>query len=202
MNNGDTLQYDLPEDEPTGLLSSLPPEMLHEIAIWAPLRTLCRVMRLDVQRIACVRLQRWYRSIERHGKMQLCVGDRVLVRSRAARGQVEYATAAAEVDEGRSWKVRMLDGLYFTVPTSHIRRLADWTDGPWASSVGRSAALSSESRAAHRFEKNPVGDLHRRVSPDDLGCAQIRQRPLGGVRAHRRAGHTEGRPAQFCWLRA
>ena len=99
MNSCDTLQYDLPEDEPTGLLSSLPPEMLHEIAIWAPLRTLCRVMRLDVQRIACVRLQRWYRSIERHGKMQLCVGDRVLVRSRAARGHMEYATAAAEVDE-------------------------------------------------------------------------------------------------------
>ena len=81
MNSCDTRQHDLPEDEPTGLLS-LPPEMLHEIAIWAPLRTLCRVMRLDVQRIACVRLQRWYRSIERHGKMQLCVGDRVLLCAR------------------------------------------------------------------------------------------------------------------------
>jgi len=60
---------------------------------------------------------------------------------------MEYATAAAEVDDGRSWKVRMLDDVYLTIPTSQIRRLAEWVDGPWASNVGRSTALASASRA-------------------------------------------------------
>ena len=92
------------QDETTGLLS-LPPEMLHEIAIWAPLRTFGQVTRLGVRSVACVRLQRWFRSIERHeATMQLSVGDRVLVRSRAARQRMEYATAAAKVDGSGSWK--------------------------------------------------------------------------------------------------
>ena len=89
MNSCDTPQHDVPEDEPTGLLS-LPPEMLHEIAIWAPLRTLCPVVRLDARGVACVRLQRWYRTIERHDATKmLSVGDRVLVRSHAARKGME-----------------------------------------------------------------------------------------------------------------
>jgi len=147
MNDADALQHDLPEDEPTDLLR-LPPELLHEIAIWAPLRTFGQVTRLDARRVACIRLQRWYRSIERRdATMQLSVGDRVLVKPRAARQRMEYATAAAKVDDGRSWKVRMLDDVYLTIPTSPIRRLAEWVDGPWASSVGRSAALASASRA-------------------------------------------------------
>lgn len=147
MNNSDAYRHDLPEDEPTGLLS-LPPEMLHEIAVWAPLRALSQVARLNIQQVACIRIQRWYRTIERHdAAKQLRVGDRVLVSSRAARRGMEYATAAAKVDNGSSWKVRMLDDVYFTVPTSQIRRLAEWVDGPWASSVGRSTALASASRA-------------------------------------------------------
>ena len=147
MNDADALQHDLPEDEPAALLR-LPLELLHEIAIWAPLRTFGQVTRLDARRVACIRLQRWYRSIERRdATMQLSVGDRVLVKPRAARQRMEYATAAAKVDDGRSWKVRMLDDVYLTIPTSQIRRLAEWVDGPWASSVGRSAALASASRA-------------------------------------------------------
>mmetsp|Transcript_30739 Transcript_30739/g.80127 ORF Transcript_30739/g.80127 Transcript_30739/m.80127 type:complete len:1164 (+) Transcript_30739:124-3615(+) len=148
MNGRDALQHDLPEDDPIGLLR-LPPQLLHDIAIWAPLRTFGQVTRLDVRRVACVRLQRWYRSIDRrNATMQLSVGDRVLVvMPRAARQRMEYATAAAEVDDGRSWKVCMLNDVYLTIPTSQIRRLAEWVNGPSASSVGRSAALASASRA-------------------------------------------------------
>lgn len=146
MNTHGTFEHVLPEDRPTSLVS-LPAEMLYEIALWAPLRTWCQVTRLNVQRVACVRLQRWYRIIGRRGKVQLGVGDRVLVTSIPARRGIEYATAAAKVDDGSSWKVRTLDGMYFTVPTSKLRRLAEWVDGPWASSVGRSAALYSASKA-------------------------------------------------------
>eukprot|EP00322_Chrysochromulina_rotalis_P000411 CAMPEP_0115828598 /NCGR_PEP_ID=MMETSP0287-20121206/657_1 /TAXON_ID=412157 /ORGANISM="Chrysochromulina rotalis, Strain UIO044" /LENGTH=1056 /DNA_ID=CAMNT_0003281821 /DNA_START=340 /DNA_END=3510 /DNA_ORIENTATION=- len=140
------VKHDPPGDEPTSLLS-LPVEMLHEIAIWAPLRSFCQVVHLDVQRVSCIRIQRWYRSIERRDEDELRVGDRVLVRSWAARGGIEYATAAAMLDDGSVWKVRMLDGAYFSIPTSQLRKLTEWADGPWGSNVGRSAALASASKA-------------------------------------------------------
>ena len=148
MNDLDLLQNDPLTDKPAGLLS-LPPEILHEVAIWAPLRTLCRVTRLDVQMIASVRLQRWYRSITRHGhgKVPLSVGDRVLVMSSVARRGIEYATVAAKVEDGKCWKVQMLDGVHLTVLASRIHRLVEWADGSCATSVGRSAALVSASRA-------------------------------------------------------
>ena len=139
-------------DHSTGLLS-LPPEVLHEIAVWAPLASFRHVVRFDVERIACVRLQRWYRRIascQRQDRVQLIVGDRVLLRSFGSgkpRRGVEYATAAAEVMHGNRWKVRLLDDVYVTVPALRIRRLAEWADGPWASTVGKSVALASASRA-------------------------------------------------------
>lgn len=141
-------------------LSNLPAELCFEIAVWSQLRVFRRVVRFDVQLAAAVRLQRWYRLIHHHGNSQLCIGNRVLwrvTRRDAGKSGNQYATAAAPMNEGRSWKLHTLDGAYVTVPSSHIRRLEDWVDGPWGSSVGQSTALAAASRARNAAMQAATG---------------------------------------------
>lgn len=136
------------DDEVTAL-SSLPTELLFEVAIRSPIRRLRCVVRFDARAVACTRLQRWYRHWKRQGDTDLSVGDRMLVRIRAAaqRQNLQYATAAAPVREGELWKVQLLDGTFVNVPLRHIRRLQGWVDGPGAAKVGLSVTLVSASRA-------------------------------------------------------
>ena len=134
-------------------LSSLPVDLLFEVAVCCPIRKLRRVVRFDTRLVACVRLQRWWRRCWDAGETRLSVGDRVLLRGdlqyrplRHVQG-LQYATAAAHVRGGELWKVRLLNGDYVNVPLRRIRRLEEWADGPCAGSVGLSATLTSASRA-------------------------------------------------------
>ena len=132
-------------------LSDLPPEIMLEIASRAPLHTFRRVVRFDVVLASCMRIQRCYRHLVREmhasrrlwGGSELAVGDRVFVR-RPGR----FATAAACIGPAM-WRLQLLSGTfnggYLDVPTKLIRQLQPWSDGPWANSVGRNAALASAS---------------------------------------------------------
>lgn len=133
-----------------GTLSSLPAELLFELAVRSPIRALCRVVRVDARLVACVRLQRWFRRWEGPRDALLRVGDRVLVRGEASawhRGALQYATAAAQVQGRASWKVQLLNDEYVNVPSCRIRRLRAWANGPFTGSVGFSAAVVCASRA-------------------------------------------------------
>ena len=55
-------QHDELESEMTGFLSALPAKLICEIALRCPIRSFRRVVRFDVQSVACTRIQRWYRS--------------------------------------------------------------------------------------------------------------------------------------------
>ena len=131
---------------PPLLLTHLPTELIFEVALLvSPLRALRPVVRFDRRLVACVRLQRWSRRQRlRRRPRSICVGDRVLVRPSGG-SKTRYATAAAKVTDG--WKLRTLVGEYITVPSLRVRLLEEWADGPWASSVGLSAAKASASWA-------------------------------------------------------
>lgn len=140
--------HHLPSDSPHVNLSSLPTDLLFEVAVRGPIRALRCVVRFDARRVACVRLQRSYRLWAHQRQSCVSVGDRVLVRmvSPAVR-RLEYATAAASLRAGDIWKVCLLDGTYVNVPWRRIRRLQGWVNGPDAGRVGLSATLVSASRA-------------------------------------------------------
>ena len=131
------------EDNPAVTLTSLPAEIIFEIAVRAPI-ALRRVVRFDARLRHVVRLQRWLRHQYacRGASRLISVGDRVLVWNNDAWTRRRYATAAAQVG-GEQWKIQLLDGTYTIVSTSRVRRLADWADGPSPSSVGLSASLAS-----------------------------------------------------------
>ena len=131
-----------------GVFAILPAELLLEVAFRSPLQTLRQVVRFDVRLVACVRLQRWFRRWCRQtGDTVLRVGDRVAVHGSSASPGCRYTTLAAELQAGDRWKLRLLNGEYVSVHVSRIRKLEEWADGPWASSVGSSSALHSASRA-------------------------------------------------------
>ena len=133
-------------------LSSLPFELIFEIATYTPIQVFRCVMRFDTRLVACTKLQRWYRRCRKApgGDMisHLNVGDRVLVWGTASVRRVQYATAAARLSGAEQpWKIRLMSEEYVNVPGRYIRRLEAWANGPWAGSVGRTAALASASRA-------------------------------------------------------
>ena len=129
-------------------LSSLPTELLFELALRSPIRALRCVVRFDARLVACVRLQRWYRRFEAPVDTCLSVGDRVLVRGASANlPRLQYATVAAQMRERDLWKVQLLNDEYANVPSSRIHRLQEWGDGPRTGSVALSAAVASASRA-------------------------------------------------------
>ena len=144
-----------PDAQYATTLSTLPVDLVFEIAIHSPLHALRCVVRFDVQQVACVRLQRWLHHWERgEDRKALRVGDRVVVwglPSNHVRG-IRFATAAAQVHDGQRWKVRLLtpseeSSEYVHVPVRRMRRLQPWPNGPWTESVGRSATLASAVRA-------------------------------------------------------
>ena len=95
-------------------LTMLPPELLFEIAVRSPLWSLRQVARFDIRLVSCVRIQRWIRSIDRRHQAALRVGNRVLVRLGSGCSRVlRYATAAAMMNGGSMWKVRMLNNAEF-----------------------------------------------------------------------------------------
>ena len=155
-------------------LSTLPAELLFELAIRSPIRALRRVVRFDARLVACVRLQRWFRHWEARGHTCLSVGDRVLVRGGSNVHKLQYATAAAHVHGGVQWKVRLLNDEYVNVPVHRIRRLEEWANGPWTGSVGLSAALASASRAcgaATQATTAAVVAMRAGVSPPQTALA-------------------------------
>ena len=132
--------------QPAMSFSSLPAELLFEIAIHSPIRTLRKLCRFNARLVACVRLQRWFRTWETTGDDCLSVGDRVLLCGGMPNVRIQYATAAAQV-QGGEWKILLLNGTYVNVRAHRVRRLQEWADGPWKGIVGLSAAVASASRA-------------------------------------------------------
>ena len=135
-------------------LGDLPVELISEIAISTPLRALRSVVRFDVRCVAATRIQRawraWRLGAAGRDPKQLAVGDRVLMRRRVVgsnRNVCMIATAAVEVTRLR-WKLRVLQtGAYIESHLKYLYRLEPWTDGPWAESVGRGAAVASALQA-------------------------------------------------------
>ena len=138
-------------------IDDLPNEVLLEIGVRSPLNNVCHAMRIDIQVVACMRIQRRYRYRYWQGPRvgQLRVGDCVLARI-GGRRRCIYATAAAWLRQSGMWKLRLLDGTDNVVPASRLHRLQDWADGPCAEHVGRSTAIASalaaRSAATHANE--------------------------------------------------
>ena len=142
----------VPDDPPQLSLTMLPSELLFEIVVRSPLRSLRHVLRIDVRLLSCVRIQRWFRGINRKEQAALNVGNRVLVRLRSGCGRglgYAFGTTAAMMNRGSMWKVCILCecACCVSVPTHRIRRLSDWADVSCTSSVGRFVALASASKA-------------------------------------------------------
>jgi len=133
-------------------LGNLPSELIAEIcASGAPLAAMVRVLRFDVAHAAAMRIQRALRRMivdaiaATAARGGLSVGDRVLVRLPGHK--IEYATVAANLPAGSTWKLHLLDGSYLEVDVARVRKITPWEDGPWGESVGRVAALASASAA-------------------------------------------------------
>lgn len=133
-------------------IDDLPYELIVEIAARAPLRAFRSVMRFDAPRVAALRVQRYYRVwIGQYGRQlsahELTVGDRVLLRPGGGKPPL-IGTASANLKGQDKWKVRVVrTGAYIDAPIARIRRLDDWTDGPWRECVGRTTAIAAASAA-------------------------------------------------------